>query len=191
VRASHYTTRGESERLTGILSLPPAARGVVVLVHAGERSAPDQKVSDALVDAGFGTVQIDLPTPDEESDDPDAQQHFGQCVVQAIEWLDADSLVGDLPPRLRELPLGCFGAGPGAAAVLVAAAARPHRVAAVVCLGGRPELAGTPEITAPTLLIAAERVPTEPERVAARTSEWFERHLAPQRQAAHRPRSGA
>ena len=54
-----------------------------------------------------------------------------------------------------DLALGCFGASTGAAAALVAAAARPHSVGAVVSRGGRPDLAGPalPEVRAPTLLI--------------------------------------
>ena len=53
------------------------------------------------------------------------------------------------------LPVGLFGASTGAAAALVAAAARPGSVAAVVSRGGRPDLAG-PHLRAvsqPTLLI--------------------------------------
>lgn len=176
-RAARDLPVGSVSNVTGTLSLPPAVRGVVVLVHASGSSGPDQQVSAALIDAGFGTALFDLPIADDESDDPDAQ--LGQRVVRAIEWLDADSLVGDFPPRLRELPLGCFGAGTAAAAVLVAAAARPQRVAAVVCVGGRPDLVRTARVTAPTLLIAGETAPGGVERVAARTSEWFDRHLVP------------
>ena len=40
------------------------------------------------------------------------------------------------------LPIGYFGASTGAAAALVAAAARPGAVRAVVSRGGRPDLAG-------------------------------------------------
>ena len=48
-----------------------------------------------------------------------------------------------------------FGASTGAAAALVAAAASPQRVFAVVSRGGRPDLAGDtlPRVGAPTLLI--------------------------------------
>jgi putative phosphoribosyl transferase len=58
-------------------------------------------------------------------------------------------------PPLAALPLGLFGASTGAGAALVAAAARPHEVAAVVSRGGRPDLAGhsLPFVKAPTLLI--------------------------------------
>jgi pimeloyl-ACP methyl ester carboxylesterase len=51
--------------------------------------------------------------------------------------------------------VGYFGASTGAAAALVAAAARPQVVSAVVTRGGRPDLAGPAlaHVRAPTLLI--------------------------------------
>jgi putative phosphoribosyl transferase len=68
---------------------------------------------------------------------------------------------GDVPPRLRDLPVGCFGASTGAAAALIAAAERPDRVRAVVSRGGRPDLAGRvlSRVTAPTLLIVGANDP--------------------------------
>jgi pimeloyl-ACP methyl ester carboxylesterase len=52
-----------------------------------------------------------------------------------------------------------FGASTGAAAALVAAAARPNTVGAVVSRGGRPDLAGEwlRLVRQPTLLIVGER----------------------------------
>jgi len=52
-------------------------------------------------------------------------------------------------------PIGYFGASTGAAAALIAAAARPAEVSAVVSRGGRPDLAGSAlsSVRAPTLLI--------------------------------------
>jgi pimeloyl-ACP methyl ester carboxylesterase len=57
--------------------------------------------------------------------------------------------------ELAELPVGLFGSSTGAAAALVAAAAWPGRVDAVVSRGGRPDLAGAalPRVECPTLLI--------------------------------------
>src|SRR2546429_284580 len=55
----------------------------------------------------------------------------------------------------RLLAVGCFGAGTGAAAALVAATEPPQAVRAVVSRGGRPDLAGEAleAVRAPTLLI--------------------------------------
>jgi putative phosphoribosyl transferase len=154
--------------LAGILTLPPRARGVVVFAHgsgSGRFSPRNRAVADVLVQAGFGTLLIDLLTTEEEQEDLiSARLRFdipllADRVIGAIDWLDADAVVGDLPSRLRHLPVGCFGASTGAAAALIAAAERPDRVAAVVSRGGRPDLAGDAlrRVTAATLLIVGGR----------------------------------
>lgn len=154
--------------LEGVLTLPPHARGVVVFAHgsgSGRHSPRNVAVADVLVGARFGTLLLDLLTAEEEAEDLlTARLRFdirllADRVIGAIDWLDADAIVGDLPPRLRELPVGTFGASTGAAAALIAAAERPHRVQAVVSRGGRPDLAGDalPRVTAPTLLIVGSR----------------------------------
>jgi putative phosphoribosyl transferase len=154
--------------LEGILTLPPHARGVVVFAHgsgSGRLSPRNTAVANVLVQAGFGTLLLDLLTAEEEVEDRvTARLRFdirllADRVIAAIDWLDADAIVGDLPPRLRELPVGTFGASTGAAAALIAAAERPHRVGAVVSRGGRPDLAGDalPRVTAPTLLIVGSK----------------------------------
>lgn len=70
-------------------------------------------------------------------------------LVNAAEWAASD-------PETRNLRIGYFGASTGGGAALVAAAAHPERIGAVVSRGGRPDLAGNalPRVTAPTLLIA-------------------------------------
>jgi pimeloyl-ACP methyl ester carboxylesterase len=69
-------------------------------------------------------------------------------VIAAIDWSAGES-------DISTLPVACFGASTGAAAALIAAAARPELVRAVVSRGGRPDLAGDalPRVQAPTLLI--------------------------------------
>jgi dienelactone hydrolase len=69
-------------------------------------------------------------------------------LVDAVRWLAGQ-------PAVARLPVGLFGASTGAAAALVAAAALPDRVGAVVSRGGRPDLAGDAldRISTPTLLI--------------------------------------
>jgi putative phosphoribosyl transferase len=66
----------------------------------------------------------------------------------AIDWLLAR-------PETARLAIGLCGSDSGAAAALVAAAARPALVQAVVARGGRPDLAGPAlaQVRAPTLLI--------------------------------------
>ena len=59
------------------------------------------------------------------------------------------------------LPTGAFGSSTGAAAALVAAAQRGSPIRAVVCRGGRTDLAGpaASKVTAPTLLMVGEQDP--------------------------------
>jgi putative phosphoribosyl transferase len=157
--------------LEGALVMPPRSRGIVVFAHGtGSGFTPrDRAVARTLNAASLATLLIGLLTPGQGEEDADprtAELRFdvgllGERVVAAIDWLALDVSVGDLPPSLGRLPVGCFGAGPGAAAALIAAARRPHRVAAVVSRGGRPDLAGDvlALVTAPTLLIVGGRDP--------------------------------
>jgi putative phosphoribosyl transferase len=150
--------------LAGALVVPPGALGVVVFAHgsgSGRTSPRNVAVARTLGDSGFATLLIDLLTVEEEAVDLRvAHLRFdvdllGTRVIAAIDWLAADAAVGDLPPSVGAVPVGCFGASTGAAAALVAAAERPARVRAVVSRGGRPDLArdALPRVTAPTLLV--------------------------------------
>jgi dienelactone hydrolase len=143
--------------LEATLTVPAAARGVVVFAHgsgSGRFSPRNRAVAQVLVQSGLATLLADLLTPEEEAEDMrTARLRFdvpmlGRRVVGAIDWLAREAEIGDLP-------VGCFGASTGAAAALIAAAERPERVAAVVSRGGRPDLAGPwlPRVRAPSLLI--------------------------------------
>ena len=141
----------------GDLHVPGRAAGLVVFAHgsgSSRFSRRNRAVAKALEHAGYGTLLLDLLTPDEEAEDERTAQHrfdislLGERVVGAVDWLDARS-------DLRWLPLAFFGASTGAAAALIAAAARPAAARAVISRGGRPDLAADalPRVTAPTLLI--------------------------------------
>jgi putative phosphoribosyl transferase len=122
------------------LVLPPHAQALIAFAHGSgsSRLSPrNLQVAHALNELQLGTLLFDLLRPEEALDrnnvfDIDL---LGRRVTDAIEWLDRR-------PSLAALPLGLFGASTGAAAALVAAAARPERVFAVVSRGGRPDLAG-------------------------------------------------
>ena len=154
--------------LMGLLSLPPAARGIVVFAHgsgSGRLSPRNRAVAELLVEAGFGTLLVDLLTSEEEARDMvTGRLRFdipllADRVIGAIDWLVAKGRFGELPASAAYLPVGGFGASTGAAAALIAAAERPERVAAVVSRGGRPDLAGAAltRVMAPTLLIVGGR----------------------------------
>jgi putative phosphoribosyl transferase len=134
------------------------SHGIVIFAHgsgSSRHSPRNRQVAFVLHAAGFGTLLLDLLTPDEETVDLQTGEHrfdvqmLGNRVVGAIDWLR----------QVDESPIGLFGASTGAAAALIAAAARPRDVVAVVSRGGRPDLAGDglPLVRAPTLLIVGGR----------------------------------
>jgi dienelactone hydrolase len=147
--------------LIGDLASPPDPAGLVVFVHgsgSSRFSTRNQHVARGLEQRGFATLLIDLLTPEEEAIDSrtahlrfDIDMLAGR-VVAIIDWLRRS-------PVTSALPIGLFGASTGGGAALVAAAARPRAVAAVVSRGGRPDLAGAalPLVAAPTLLIVGSR----------------------------------
>lgn len=140
-------------RLPGVLESPVGATALVLFAHgsgSSHRSARNRHVAEALHRAGLATLRFDLLSEAEAAD----RAHvfdialLAARLVGAIDWAAAR-------PALAALPLGLFGASTGAAAALVAAAARPRRVRAVVSRGGRPDLAADawPQVRVPTLLI--------------------------------------
>lgn len=143
--------------VAGTWSIPPGMRGVVLFAHGSGSSRFSRRnayVASVLQSAGFATLLLDLLTRAEERvDDLTAELRFdidflAARVKAAIGWVTQQ-------PSTRGAPLGLFGASTGAAAALVAAAARPDDVSAVVSRGGRPDLAhrALATVRAPTLLI--------------------------------------
>jgi putative phosphoribosyl transferase len=139
------------------LGLPQKPFGLVLFAHgsgSSRHSPRNQFVADILNDGKVATLLLDLLTPQEESiDRRTAALRFdigllARRLVAATRWLRTQ-------PLLESLSLGYFGASTGAAAALVAAAAMPGEIAAVVSRGGRPDLAGEHlrGVKAPTLLI--------------------------------------
>lgn len=145
--------------LDGDLALPPNARALVVFAHgsgSSRRSPRNQQVARALQRQSLGTLLFDLLGAEEAADRKRVFdiELLGRRLVEALDWIDGR-------PALKRLPLGLFGASTGAAAALVAAAARPGRIYAVVSRGGRPDLAGAAlsEVKAPTRLIVGSADP--------------------------------
>ncbi len=143
--------------LPGDLSVPDGATGLVVFAHGSgsSRFSPrNREVAQTLNRAGLATLLFDLLTAQEnEIDERTRELRFdigmlGRRLVQAVDWLGRQD-------RIRELPIGLFGASTGAAAALIAAAERPQVVRSVVSRGGRPDLAKDflERVEAPTLLI--------------------------------------
>jgi dienelactone hydrolase len=143
--------------IDGDLTVPARAAGLVVFAHgsgSSRFSRRNRAVAQTLEDGGFATLLLDLLTRDEEAVDLRTRQfrfdvdRLGHRVVAAIDWARGE-------PGIADLPIACFGASTGAAAALIAGAARPDRVGAIISRGGRPDLAGDALslVRAPTLLI--------------------------------------
>ena len=150
-----------SDQIAGDLRVPVNAMGLVVFAHgsgSSRFSTRNRAVATVLEERQLGTLLVDLLTSEEERIDARTAEYrfdiprLGGRVVQACDWLRSRS-------DLATLPVGTFGASTGAAAALIAAAARPDHVRAVVSRGGRPDLAGDALsiVKAPTLLIVGER----------------------------------
>ena len=143
--------------LSGELTIPSGARGIVVFAHGSgsSRFSPrNQRVAAHLQAGGFATLLFDLLTAGEESIDARTTQYRFDIPLLALRLVDVTDWLST-QDATRGLRIGYFGASTGAAAALVAAANRRDVIRAVVSRGGRPDLAG-PALTrvhAPTLLI--------------------------------------
>jgi putative phosphoribosyl transferase len=161
-RISEYIEREvtvgtDGVQLKGNLTLPTRREGIVLFAHgsgSSRHSPRNRYVAQLLNDSGFGTLLIDLLTPEEEQIDRVTAQHrfdidlLARRLVGIVDWLSTT-------PETAPDPIGCFGASTGAAAALIAASMRPDLVKAVVSRGGRPDLAGRHlrAVMCPTLLI--------------------------------------
>jgi putative phosphoribosyl transferase len=147
--------------LEGTLAVPSEARGVVLFAHGSgsSRHSPRNRfVAEQLREGGLATLLVDLLSAEEEAIDARTRQLrfdiglLAERLVGAIDWLGRE-------PATRGFPVGLFGASTGGGAALVAAAARPDAVEAVVSRGGRPDLAGDAlaRVRAPSLFIVGGR----------------------------------
>jgi putative phosphoribosyl transferase len=152
-RSVSIPVAGGRLELPGDLTLPAGASGLVIFAHGSgsSRLSPrNRAVAAGLAQAGLATLLFDLLTEPEAVDREnvfDIPLLAGR-VGDAVRWAQEDA-------ACKRLGIGLFGASTGAAAALVAAAALPGEVSAVVSRGGRPDLAGgaLPDVRAPTLLI--------------------------------------
>jgi dienelactone hydrolase len=143
--------------LDGDLAIPKPAAGLVIFAHgsgSSRHSRRNRAVAQTLQQHGLATLLLDLLTQQEEAIDvTTAELRFdidllSTRVIGAADW-------AAVRPDTAALRVGLFGASTGAAAALMAAAARPLAIGAVVSRGGRPDLAGRRlrSVRAPTLLI--------------------------------------
>ena len=150
---------GDSE-LRGHLSIPDGAQSIIVLAEGNGSAlinAADSFLTQEAVHVGFAALQIDLYTRKELADDSQcgflrfAIKRLNERLSGTVDWLFHQ-------PATQHMAVGLMGSSTGAAAALMTAAGRPETIGAVVCRGGRPDLAGDllQFVHAPTLLIVGE-----------------------------------
>jgi len=146
--------------LLGDLQIPEESTALVIFAYGSGRSRNNPRslhTARVIREKGIGTLLCDLLTEEEEMDD-EASENFrndaallARRLIAVTQWVAND-------PDTCDLRIGYFGACAGGASVLLAAASMPDHVAAVVCRGGRMDLATTslPRVTCPTLMIVGE-----------------------------------
>jgi putative phosphoribosyl transferase len=144
----------------GDLVLPFRAPGTVVFAHgsgSGRGSPRNRRVAMELEEAGLGTLLLDLLTPEEAEVDATSGRfrfdisRLAERLTAVVDALSVRSETAGTPP-------GLYGASTGGAAALLAAAARPEAVRAIVLRGARSDLAGPAvrRVRAPTLFLVGE-----------------------------------
>lgn len=147
-------------RLEGTVAVPEDASGIVLFAHGIGGSRDDERdvrIALELNGVRIATVLVDLLTVEEQRiDAATAELRFDADFLGVRVIAVADVLATEDPTSA--LAGGVLGSHSGAAAALIAAAARPHWVRAVASRGGRPELAGEflRLARAPTLLMVGE-----------------------------------
>lgn len=140
-------------QLNGGLVIPEKAKGIVLFTNgigSGRMSPSSQNVAISLNKALYGTLLFDLLTEEEDKD------YFNRFDIELLtsRLISATHWLSEIPTANR-YPIGYFGTGVSAAAVLDAAAILPN-IKAIVCRSGRPDLTvmPLPEMTVPIMLIA-------------------------------------
>jgi putative phosphoribosyl transferase len=143
--------------LEGKLELPLAAGGLVVMVAvtgSPRIASNDIFTARRFHASGLGSLFVDLLMREEEPQVP--LRYDVGLLADRLKCVSA--WVRSTEPASR-LGQGYYGAASGAAAALRACAESSPAVGAIVCRGGRPDLAADalPFVQAPTLLLVGER----------------------------------
>lgn len=145
--------------LDGLLAHAPDARGLVVIAQNAAGHHQDSReahFATRIEAAGFATLIFDLLTRYEETRDPDTRYNaplLGQRLNALFEWIRHQ-------PPLEGLSVGLVTGGNGCAAAIRAMSREPEFIAALVCRGGRPGLAGADPlrlVQSPACMIVGER----------------------------------
>jgi putative phosphoribosyl transferase len=139
--------------LTGELSIPQNPKALVIFAHGNGSSRfafRNQYLAAQLNQKGIGTFLLDLLTEGEDKmyDERFNIDNLTDRLLKVMQDLMQNESIANLNVAL-------FGAGTGAAAALIAASIVQGKIRAVVCRGGRPDLAlkSLCNLSSPTLLI--------------------------------------
>lgn len=145
--------------LEGRIAMPSHAAAAVILAAAP--ALPDEERDAHIISSLFrhsiATLYVSLLTADELQFDARTGHYrhdadfLGTRFLEVASWLQRNMPAG-------ELPLGLGGSSGAAAGAIVAAAQRPDKVAAVVSIDGRTDLAidSIRSVKAPTLLVVKD-----------------------------------
>jgi hypothetical protein len=144
--------------LSGTLSIPAAARALVILVQAGDD--PDHahvELAAVFQRAAIATLTTTLLSADEErfADAHHDTTRLTQRLLALLARVRLDAVAGLLP----ELPLALYASGEASPVCVRAAAQRDREVAALVCHGGLIDRAGLlflRTLAAPMLIVVAD-----------------------------------
>lgn len=173
LRDSHIALPADGHWLLARLRHSPEVRGLAIVIGGGDAHEPPEApgLIDALHDHGFASLLLDLLTEAEAERDPDAPFNIpllATRVLAAAEWSAHQ-------PDLKTIPLFLIARGTACGAAVRAASRAPEIFRAIVCLGGRMDLAGAEplaRLVAPTRIIVAQDDPDLPiiERAQAELS---------------------
>jgi len=147
--------------ILGNLSVPERAWGAVVFADGcgtDKHYLRDPYLAESLQDLGFATLGVDLLTlADEDSAGSMSRRRFDFRVMTARLHAATDWLNQHCDFAHADVRIGYVGTSLGAAAALRAAAQRSD-TAAVVSVGGQPDMAGNEllHVSAATLMIVGE-----------------------------------
>jgi putative phosphoribosyl transferase len=164
LRDSRIALPADGHWLLARLRHSPQVRGLVIVIGSGDTDGEPPEAPGligALHHHDFASLMLDLLTETEAERDPDAPFNIpllAARTLSATEWAIHQ-------PDFRALPFLLVARGTACAAAVRAAGRAPDRFRALVCLGGRMDLAGaTPlaQLTVPTRVIAVADDPELP-----------------------------
>jgi putative phosphoribosyl transferase len=150
--------------LEALLCHAPDVRGLALIVHplaTPPGTEREDDVTRVLQAAGFATLTVDLLTEYEDTRDPDTRFNVPQLALRiegVRDWIAHQ-------PYLGTLQVGLLASGTACGAAIRAAARAPEHYCALVCRGGRPDLAGAKPLAAlstPILFVVGGRDPGLP-----------------------------